>query len=76
MGYRTGSKSLAILHTTCNSNQKALMVVTGRDGATVRFTFSNPKTPINDLDGGYRAGVHLFPFRTEKLSPAPPMILR
>ncbi len=37
-----------------------------------------PKTANadNDLDGGYRAGVHLFPFRTEKLSPAPPMILR
>ena len=25
--------------------------------------------------GGYGAGVHLFPFRTEKLSPASPMIL-
>ena len=25
--------------------------------------------------GGYSAGVHLFPFRTEKLSPATPMVL-
>ena len=25
--------------------------------------------------GGYDAGAHLFPFRTEKLSPAVPMIL-
>jgi hypothetical protein len=28
-----------------------------------------------ELDGGYGAGDHLFPSRTEKLSPAPPMIL-
>ena len=26
--------------------------------------------------GGYGDGVHLFPFRTEKLSPSSPMILR
>ena len=26
--------------------------------------------------GGYGAGAHLFPFRTEKLSPAATMILR
>ena len=29
----------------------------------------------NHYFGGYGAGVHLFPFRTEKLSPASPMIL-
>ena len=29
-----------------------------------------------DTHGGYSAEVHLFPFRTEKLSPAAPMILR
>jgi hypothetical protein len=28
-----------------------------------------------DLAGVDRAGDHLFPFRTEKLSPAPPMVL-
>lgn len=28
-----------------------------------------------DLVGGYWPGVHLFPSRTEKLSPEPPMIL-
>ena len=28
-----------------------------------------------ELHGVYRAGVHLFPSRTEKLSPAPPMVL-
>ena len=26
-------------------------------------------------NGGFSAGVHLFPFRTEKLSPAAPMVL-
>ena len=26
-------------------------------------------------NGGYSAGVHLFPFRTEKLSPVAPMVL-
>ena len=26
--------------------------------------------------GGYSSGVHLFPFRTEKLSPPAPMILQ
>ena len=26
--------------------------------------------------GGYGAGVHLFPFRTEKLSPLAPMVLQ
>ena len=30
---------------------------------------------IRDIFGGYRAGEHLLPFRTEKLSPASPMIL-
>ena len=28
-----------------------------------------------ETSGGYDAGAHLFPFRTEKLSPAVPMIL-
>ena len=31
---------------------------------------------LRGTSGGYRAGAHLFPFRTEKLSPAAPMILR
>ena len=30
---------------------------------------------IKDTYGDYSAEVHLFPFRTEKLSPAAPMIL-
>ena len=30
---------------------------------------------LRDIFGGYRAGEHLLPFRTEKLSPASPMIL-
>ena len=30
---------------------------------------------IKDLHGVDRAGEHLFPFRTEQLSPAPPMVL-
>ena len=29
----------------------------------------------SDLHGVNRAGEHLFPFRTEQLSPAPPMVL-
>ena len=29
-----------------------------------------------ETSGGYGAGAHLFPFRTEKLSPAATMILR
>ena len=33
---------------------------------------SSCKTKSN---GGYSAGVHLFPFRTEKLSPVAPMVL-
>ena len=32
--------------------------------------------PTETHFGGYGAGVHLFPFRTEKLSPAAPMILQ
>ena len=27
------------------------------------------------IKGGYSSGVHLFPFRTEKLSPDAPMVL-
>ena len=30
---------------------------------------------LKETSGGYDAGAHLFPFRTEKLSPAVPMIL-
>ena len=33
------------------------------------------KRDIRAIFGGYRAGEHLLPFRTEKLSPASPMIL-
>ena len=33
------------------------------------------KALLGDRSGGYCAGAHLFPFRTEKLSPAAPMIL-
>jgi len=33
---------------------------------------------VNDQPfyGGYTEGVHLFPFRTEKLSPSWPMVLQ
>ena len=34
------------------------------------------KAGPRDTSGGYGAGAHLFPFRTEKLSPAATMILR
>ena len=64
------------------TKSKTLLVVTGREGRfadamTMRFTFSHPTnhTSAKELVGGYRTGVHLFPFRTEKLSPVPPMIL-
>ena len=33
------------------------------------------KSKSKEFHGVYRAGVHLFPSRTEKLSPAPPMVL-
>jgi hypothetical protein len=36
---------------------------------------STQSTSHKSLAGGYGAGGHLFPSRTEKLSPAPPMIL-
>ena len=32
-------------------------------------------TVIKDIEGGYSEGEHLFPFRTEKLSPSAPMVL-
>ena len=50
-----------------------------------KFNFQNSKLNLSLIClvpvvktitfGGYGAGVHLFPFRTEKLSPASPMIL-
>ena len=56
---------------------KSLLVAIGRDGATIRFNCSHPIPQLTnkDLVGGYWPGVHLFPSRTEKLSPEPPMIL-
>jgi hypothetical protein len=30
---------------------------------------------VTHNNGGYSAGVHLFPFRTEQLSPVAPMVL-
>ena len=56
---------------------KTLLVTIGLDGATIRFTCFHPDiTKTNeDLVGDYWPGVHLFPSRTEKLSPEPPMIL-
>ena len=38
-------------------------------------SFSGRCQDIEETDGDYSAEVHLFPFRTEKLSPAAPMIL-
>ena len=36
---------------------------------------SSARPFLQQRSGGYCAGAHLFPFRTEKLSPAAPMIL-
>ena len=38
--------------------------------------FPRPVEAAERKSGGYGAGAHLFPFRTEKLSPAATMILR
>ena len=38
-------------------------------------SFSGRCQDIEETHGDYSAEVHLFPFRTEKLSPAAPMIL-
>ena len=38
-------------------------------------SFSGRCQDIEETNGDYSAEVHLFPFRTEKLSPAAPMIL-
>ena len=38
-------------------------------------SFSGRCQDIEETYGDYSAEVHLFPFRTEKLSPAAPMIL-
>ena len=39
-------------------------------------SLSHLEVPPRDTSGGYGAGAHLFPSRTEKLSPAAAMILR
>ena len=54
--------------------------VEGSTGASVRETVASVLLldhveDIKDTHGDYSAEVHLFPFRTEKLSPAAPMIL-
>ena len=36
---------------------------------------SDELTNPNDYNGGYGEGVHLFPFRTEKLRPSALMVL-
>lgn len=46
-----------------------------RDSIVCPDVREQPKRVIRDIFGGYRAGEHLLPFRTEKLSPASPMIL-
>ena len=58
------------------SSQKSLLVAIGTDGVAIDFTSSHTTNkPTENLVGGYWPGVHLFPSRTEKLSPEPPMIL-
>ncbi len=43
---------------------------------TVLFSSELVRVKVTlNVNGGYRAGEHLFPFRTESLSPAPPMVL-
>ena len=41
-----------------------------------RSSLSRPRCRSIETSGGYGAGAHLFPSRTEKLSPAAAMILR
>ena len=36
---------------------------------------SSPNTDGHTSNGGFSPGVHLFPFRTESLSPGAPMVL-
>ena len=36
---------------------------------------TNPKSEIQSLKVTIAAGLHLFPFRTEKLNPSAPMVL-
>jgi hypothetical protein len=40
-----------------------------------RFATTLSISNMKDIHGVNRAGEHLFPFRTEQLSPAPPMVL-
>ena len=42
---------------------------------TGRISGSADQTFPNDYNGGYGEGVHLFPFRTEKLRPSALMVL-
>jgi hypothetical protein len=43
----------------------------------VKTTHHPLNQPINQRNSGaYIGGVHLFPFRTEKLSPPEPMVLQ
>ena len=42
-----------------------------------QVTRTNDQCPMTKrYSGAYIGGVHLFPFRTEKLSPPEPMVLR
>ena len=38
--------------------------------------YRGDKGGLVQYSGGYSDGVHLFPYRTEKLSPSAPMVLR
>ena len=58
----------AIVERVCNVRQTS-------QGRRARFSLL-PGSAARDTSGGYGAGAHLFPSRTEKLSPAAAMILR
>ena len=61
--------SRAVLITRKLSLQSKLLVTVLKDSVVSRFFFKIFKVVI-------AAGIHLFPYRTEKLSPFAPMVLR
>ena len=44
-------------------------------GPNREYKETDAERGIKRIVGGYSEGVHLFPFRTEKLSPSAPMVL-
>ena len=48
--------------------------MTNGEWAIANYTLTIIHHPLKNI-GGYSKGDHLFPFRTEKLSPLAPMVL-